>query len=75
MEQTASKKTTAPLHKNVSSAEEEIDRLVEKYKDHPSILKIKEKVPLLSHFSLRNAIEFDILKILLTLDISKRSRV
>ena len=71
VEQITGKKPPAALHKNVSSAKEEIDRLVEKYKDHSSILKIKEKVPPLSHFSLRNATEFDILMILLTLDIYK----
>ena len=50
VEHTTGKKPPVLFHKNVSSAEEEICRLVEKYKDHPIILKIKEKVPPLSHF-------------------------
>ena len=60
VEQTTGKKPPVPFHKNVSSAEEEIDRLVEKYKDHYSMLKIKEKVPPLAIFLYQNATKFDI---------------
>ena len=53
------------------SADEEIDIINRKYDNHPSIRKIKENVSPFSQFSLSYATEDTILRILLSLDISK----
>ena len=53
------------------SADEEIDIINRKYDNHPSIRKSKENVSPFSQFSLSYATEDTILRILLSLDISK----
>ena len=53
------------------SADEEIDIINRKYDNHPSIRKIKDNVSPFSQFSLSYATEDTILRILLSLDISK----
>ena len=53
------------------SADEEIDIINRKYDNHPSTRKIKENVSPFSQFSLNYATEDTILRILLSLDISK----
>ena len=50
---------------------EELDHIIRQFNNHPSILKIKEKHPCPSIFSLSNATEDDILRILLSLHITK----
>ena len=52
---------------------DEIDIINSKYDTHPSIRKIKENVSPFSQFSLSYATEDTILRILLSLDISKRA--
>ena len=53
------------------SHNEELDHIIRQFNNHPSILKIKEKRRCPSVFSLSNATEDDILRILLSLDITK----
>ena len=53
------------------SHDEELDHIIRQFNNHLSILKIKEKHPCPSVFSLSNATEDDILRILLSLDITK----
>ena len=53
------------------SHDEELDHIIRQFNNHPSILKIKEKHPCPSVFSLSNATEGDIIRILLSLDITK----
>ena len=73
VEKTTGKK---PLILNLAStvsADEEIDIINRKYDNNPSIRKIKENVSPFSHFSLNYATDDTILKILLSLDISKEA--
>ena len=53
------------------SIDEQLDIIIEKYKVHPSIQKIKDNNPFLSHFSLSCATEDTILQILLSLNVTK----
>ena len=53
--------------------DDEIDHINGKYENHESIKKIKEHVSLRTLFSLNDAMEETILKILLSLDVSKGS--
>ena len=53
------------------SVDEQLDIIIEKYKAHPSIQKIKYNNPFLSHFSLSCATEDMILRILLLLNVMK----
>ena len=56
---------------NSVDKEIEIESLIEKYKDYPSIQIIKEKISHHMVFALQNASVWDILRILLTLNTSK----
>ena len=49
----------------------QLDIIIDKYKAHPSIQKIKYNIPLLNQFSLSYATEDTILQILLSLNASK----
>ena len=51
--------------------DEQLDIIIEKYKAHPSIQKIKDNNPFLSHYSLSCATEDMILRILLSLNVTK----
>ena len=53
------------------SVDEQLDIIIEKYKVHPSIQKIKDNNSFLSHFSLSCATEGMILQILLSLNVTK----
>ena len=53
------------------SVDEQLDIIIEKYIVHPSIQKIKDNNPFLSHFSLSCATEDMILRILLLLIVTK----
>ena len=53
------------------SIDEKLDIIIEKYKAHPSIQKIKDNNPFLSHFSLSCATEDMMPRILLSLNVTK----
>ena len=53
------------------SVDEQLNIIIEKYKAHPSIQKIKDNNPVLSHFSLSCTTEDMILRILLSLNVKK----
>ena len=71
VESTTGKKPMASNPPSNCSHDEELDHIIRQFNNHPSILKIKEKHPCPSVFSLSNATEDDILRILLSLDITK----
>ena len=71
VEKTTGKKPLILNSVSAVSADEEIDIINRKYDNHPSIRKMKENVSPFSQFSLNYATEDTILRILLSLDISK----
>ena len=71
VEQITGKKPLILNSASTVSADEEIDIINCKCDNHPSIRKIKENVSPFSQFSLNYATEDTILRILLSLDISK----
>ena len=71
VEKTTGKKPLILNSASTVSADKEIDIINRKYDNHPSIRKIKEIVSQYSQFSLSYATEDTILRILLSLDISK----
>ena len=71
VESTTGKKPMASNLPSNCSHDEESDQIIRQFNNHPSILKIKEKHPCTSVFSSSNATEDDILRILLSLDITK----
>ena len=71
VEKTTGKKPLISNSASTVSAGEEIDIINRKYDNHPSIRKIKENVSPFSQFSLNYATEDTILRILLSLEISK----
>ena len=71
VEQTTGMKPSQDSFSKTDSVDEQLDIIIEKYKAHPSIQKIKENNPFLSHFSLSCATEDMILRILLSLNVTK----
>ena len=71
VEQTTGMKPSQDSFSKTDSVDEQLDIIIEKYKAHPSIQKIKENSPFLSHFSLSCATEDMILRILLSLNVTK----
>ena len=71
VEKTTGKKPFILNSASTVSADEEIDIINRKYDNRPSIRKIKDNVSPFSQFSLSYATEDTILRILLSLDISK----
>ena len=71
VEQTTGMKLSQGSFSKTDSIDEQLDIIIEKYKAHPSIQKIKDNNPFLSHFSLSCATEDMILRILLSLNITK----
>ena len=71
IESTTGKKPMASNPPSYCSQDEELDHIIRQFNNHPSILKIKENILVLVFFSLSNATEDDILRILLSLDITK----
>ena len=73
VEQITGKKPPILNSASTVSADGEIDIIICKCDDHPSIRKIKQNVSPFSQFSLNYATEDTILRILLSLDISKEA--
>ena len=71
VEQTMGMKPSQDSFSKTDSVDEQLDIIIEKYKAHPSIQKIKDNNPFLSHFSLSCATEDMILRILLSLNVTK----
>ena len=71
VEQTTGMKPSQGSFSKTDSVDEQLDIIIEKYKAHPSIQKIKDNNPFLSHFSLSCATEDMILRILLSLNFTK----
>ena len=73
VEKTTGKQPLVLNSTSSQSVDDEIDHINGKYENHESIKKIKEHVSLRTLFSLNDATEETILKILLSLDVSKGS--
>ena len=73
VEQTTGMKPSQDSFSKTDSVDEQLDIIIEKYKVHPSIQKIKDNNPCLSHFSLSCTTEDMILRILLSLNVTKRA--
>ena len=71
IEQTTGMKPSQDSFSKTDSVDEQLDIIIEKYKEYPSIQKIKDNNPFLSHFSLPCATEDMILWILLSLNVTK----
>ena len=71
VEQTTGMKPSQDSFSKTDSVDEQLDIIIEKYKVHPSIQKIKDNNPFLSHFSLSCGTEDMILRILLSLNVTK----
>ena len=71
VEQTTGMKPSQDSFSKTNSVDEQLDIIIEKYKAHPSIQKIKDNNPFLSQFSLSSATEDMILRILLSLNVLK----
>ena len=71
LQQTIRMKPSQDSFSKTDSIDEQLDIIIEKYKAHPSIQKIKDNNPFLSQFSLSCATEDMILQILLSLNVSK----
>ena len=71
VERTTGMKSSQDSFSKTDSVDEQLDIIVEKYKAHPSIQKIKDDNPFLSHYSLSCATEDTILRILLSLNVTK----
>ena len=56
---------------DLSQIEDPIDKVIEKFKDHPSILKIKERVEVLQQFEITKVSEEHILDLIAELDTKK----
>ena len=61
VEQTTGMKPSQDSFSKADSVDEQLDTIIEKYKAHPIIQKIKDNNPFLSHFSLSCATEDTIL--------------
>ena len=70
-EQTTGMKPSQGSFLKTDSVDKQLDIIIEKYKAHPSIQKIKDNNPFLSQLSLSCATEDMILRILLLLNVSK----
>ena len=70
-EQTMEMKPSQDSLSKTESVDKQLDIIIEIYKVHPSIQKIKDNIPFLSQFSLSYATENMILQILLSLNTSK----
>ena len=71
VDQTTGMKPSQDSFSKTDSVDEQLDIIIEKYKAHPSTQKIKDNNPFLSHFSLSCATEDMILRILLSLNVTK----
>ena len=71
VEQTTGMKLSQDSFSKTDSVDEQLDIIIEKYKAHPNIQKIKDNNSFLSHFSLFCATEDMILLILLSLNVKK----
>ena len=71
VEQTTGMKPSQDSFSKTDSIDEQLDIITEKHKAQPSIQKIKDNNPFLSHFSLSCATEDMILQILLSLNVTK----
>ena len=71
IEQTTGMKPSQDSFSKTDSVDEPLDIIIEKYKAHPSLQKIKDDNPFLSHFVLSCATEDMILRILLSLNVAK----
>ena len=73
VEQTTGIKPSQDSFLKTDSVEEQLDIIIEKYKAHPIIQEINDDNLFLSHFSLSYATEDMILRILLSLNVSKEA--
>ena len=71
VEQTTGMKPSQDSFSKTDSVDEQLDIIIEKYKAHPSIQKIKDNNPFLRHFPLSCGREDIILRILLLLNVTK----